>query len=85
VINGVRAPLTTHTSIRVSPSVKMTGSVVWSVMFSLPVIDNNRLNVRFCYFNDDCILDKYRSFWRITENISGNELNPGVQGCNELA
>ena len=32
-----------------------------------------------------CILDKYRSFWRVTENISGNELNPGVQESDELA
>ena len=45
VINGVRVPLTTHTSIRVSPSVKMTGSDVWSVMFGLPVSDNQTLKI----------------------------------------
>lgn len=45
VINGVRVSLTPHTSVRVSPSVKMTGSVVWSVMFGLPVNDNQSLKI----------------------------------------
>ena len=45
VINGVRVPLTTHTSIRVSPSVKITCSVVCSVMIGLPVSDNQTLKI----------------------------------------
>ena len=31
-----------HSSIRLSPLVKVTGSLPWSAMFSLPINDNNR-------------------------------------------
>lgn len=43
MISGLGLFLTAHSSVRVSPSDKMTGSVVLRVMFGLPVNDNHSL------------------------------------------
>ena len=53
MINGFGLSMTTHNSVCASPSVKMTGSVVLSVIFGLAVNDNHSLKrhsliVSFC-------------------------------------